>query len=58
MKPQKKVRTASKASLKDVEEKLVAGTWWPFDRVDSAVLQKLHKRLEHERKLPVPEAPF
>ena len=42
----KKSSSPTKTSKKklDVAYKLATNTWWPFDRVDGRLLEKLHKQ--------------
>lgn len=32
------------------------GKWWPFDRVDGAILQKMHRAIEKQTTEDLPEA--
>lgn len=34
----------------DVETKIARNQWWPFDRVDGKILQKMHRRTEREKR--------
>lgn len=43
----------------EIEDMLRAGRWWPFDRVDGALLQALHKKTPAvDPMADLEEAPF
>lgn len=43
----------------EIEAMLREGRWWPFDRVDGKLLQRLHKKAPADDPLAdVEEAPF
>ncbi len=36
----------------------MAGTWWPFDRVDAKLLEKINRKRTQPKKPDLPTAPF
>jgi hypothetical protein len=34
-----------------VETKIARNQWWPFDRVDGKILQRMHRRIEREKRM-------
>ncbi len=44
-------------SSRQITAHILAGTWWPFDKVDAALLQKLHRQKEKTKTSePISEA--
>ena len=48
----------SKLSRKEIIHALETNAWWPFDRVDGAILQKMHRSIERASVTTEPEALF
>lgn len=45
------MRTAAERKKdKEIAERVRAGTWWPFDRVDATLLEKLHRQSVKEQQ--------
>jgi hypothetical protein len=50
--------TSKISEKKSVEEQVMAGTWWPFDRVDAKLLEKINRKRTQPKKPDLPAAPF
>jgi len=49
------VTAAKKKEEAKIAERIRAGTWWPFDRVDATLLQRLHRQMTKENAKHEPE---
>jgi hypothetical protein len=47
-----------KCSTQQLAEKILTGTWWPFEKADPEKLEQIERQLKKKEFAALPEAPY